>query len=124
MSDKLAAAITEKCAPGQPGVTHTLADIIGAGAGVVQPLNAQDNNAWCSRYGGDGSIDSLQEWIDCITAAAECDVDSAITAQYPRVLDWLALVKPSMQGLTPPGADPHGLCERSLVVKPPPWPPP
>ena len=106
LSDKLAAAIVKKCAPGQPGVTHTLGDILGAGAAVPQPLNAENLNTWCSHYGGDGSIDTLQEWIDCITAAAECDMDSTIAAQYPWVLDWLDLVKPSMQGLTPPGTDP------------------
>jgi hypothetical protein len=70
LSDKLAAAIVKNCAPGQAGVTHTLADIIGSGAGVLQPLNAENLNAWCSHYGGDGSIDTLQEWIDCLTAAA------------------------------------------------------
>ena len=87
-------------------MTHTLADIIGSGAGVSQPLNAENLNAWCSHYGGDGSIDTLQEWIDCLTAAAECDVDSTIASQYPRALEWLNLVKPSMQALSPPVADP------------------
>src|SRR5262249_25957348 len=81
-------------------------DIIGSGAGVPQPLNAQNLNAWCSHFGGDGSIDSLQEWTACIAAAAECDVDSAIASQYPRALDWLNLAKPAMQALSPPAADP------------------
>jgi hypothetical protein len=107
LSDKLAAAITKKCAPGQPGVSHTLADIIGSGAGVPQPLNVKNLNVWCGAYGGDGSIDTLQEWIGCVTTAAECDVDSAIASQYPRAIEWLNLVKPSMQVLAPPLTDPN-----------------
>ena len=106
LSDKLAAAITKKCAPGQIGVTHTLADILGSGAGVPQPLRAENLNAWCSHYGGDGSIDSVNEWITCLTAAAECDVDSAIAAQFPRVLEWLNLAQAALTAVAPPATDP------------------
>ena len=45
-------------APAAANYAHALADIIGAGAGVPQPLNAENLNAWCSHYGGDGSIDT------------------------------------------------------------------
>jgi hypothetical protein len=110
LPEKLSAGITAKCTPGGNN-THTVGDILGTGATVLQPLNADDLNAWCSHYGGDGSIDTLQEWMDCISAAAECDVDSAIAAQYPRVLDWLNLVKPSMQALTPPATDPTKIAD-------------
>jgi hypothetical protein len=105
LSDKLAAAITKKCDPGQPGVTHTLNDVLGSGAGVAQPLDADNLGAWCSHYGGNGTIATLQDWMHCITAAAECAVDSAIASQYPRVLDWLNLAKPAMQAVQPPAAD-------------------
>jgi len=105
LSDKLAAAITKKCAPGQPSVTHTLADILGSGAGVPQPLHAENLNAWCSHFGGDGSIDSVNEWIACLTAAAECDVDSALATQFPRVLEWLNLAHGAMQMVVPPATD-------------------
>jgi len=110
LPEKLSAGIAVKCAPGGNN-THALGDILGVGAGVSQPLNADDLNAWCSHHGGDGSIDTLQEWSDCISAATECDVDAAIAAQYPRVLDWLALVKPSMQALTPPVSDPNKITD-------------
>lgn len=105
LPEKLTAAIGAKCTPGGTN-THALADIIGSGAGVAQPLDAENLNAWCAHYGGDGSIDSLQEWIDCIEAAAECNVASSIASQYPRAIDWLNLVKPSMQVVSPPAADP------------------
>jgi hypothetical protein len=105
LSDQLAAAIVKKCDPSYqtPGGSlphsHTLADIIGEGAGVPQPLNAANLNTWCSHFGGDGAIDSLPEWIDCLAAAAECDVDSAIAAQYPRVLEWLARARTAVDAL-------------------------
>ena len=110
LPEKLTAGIIAKCMPGGNN-THTLGDVLGVGATVSQPLNAQDLNAWCSHYGGDGSIGTLQDWMDCISAAAECDVDSAIAAQYPRVLDWLGLVKPSMQALTPRATDPNKITD-------------
>jgi hypothetical protein len=103
LSDKLVTAISAKCTPGGSN-THTLADIIGVGAGVPQPLDADNLGGWCSHYGGSGSIASVQDWINCITAAAECDVASAIASQYPRVLDWLNLAQPAMSAVAP-GAD-------------------
>ena len=56
LSDKLAAAIAKSCAPGQDGVTHTLADALGDGSDVAQPLAVERLNTWCSQYGGDGSV--------------------------------------------------------------------
>lgn len=107
LSDKLAASITKACAPGQDGVTHTLADVLGAGSGVAQPLAVEEINEWCSEYGGDGSVDSVDEWIDCITAVTECAVDSTVAAQFPRVLDWLNLAKGAMLSVSAPADDPN-----------------
>jgi len=111
LSDHLAASIAKKCDPTSPGVTHTVGDVVGAGATVSQPLNAADLAAWCASFGGSGSITTLQDWASCIGTAAECDADSAIASQYPRALDWLALVKPSMLLLTPPATDPNKIAD-------------
>jgi len=108
---KLLAQIQGKCSPGQAGITHTEGDIVGVGATVSQPLNAGNLGAWCAHFYGDGSIDDPNEWENCILNAAECDADSTIAVQYPRVLDWLALVKPVMQALTPPPTDPLRITE-------------
>ena len=105
LKEKLLASIVKKCDPSQPGVTHTLADILGSGAGVPEPLRVENINAWCVHFGGDGSIGSVQEWVDCIAASAECSVEAAISTQYPRALEWLTLVKPWMQLRTPPPQD-------------------
>jgi hypothetical protein len=105
LKEKLLASIVKKCDPSQPGVTHALADVLGSGAGVPEPLKVENIDAWCTYFGGDGSIGSAQEWVDCIAASAECSVEAAISTQYPRALEWLALVKPSMESLTPPLSD-------------------
>src|SRR5579862_288834 len=88
LPEKLVAMIDTKCTPGGNN-TLTLGDILGVGATLTQPLDANGLSAWCSHYGGDGSVDSLQQWTDCLAAAAECSVDATIAAQYPRVLSWL-----------------------------------
>src|SRR5262249_16276739 len=66
---------------------------------------------WCVQFGGDGSIDTLQEWIDCEAAALTCAARHAVSAQYPRALEWLALVKPAMQALTAPAGDPQQISD-------------
>jgi hypothetical protein len=105
LTEKLTAAIVKKCEPGRLNVTHTLGDILGSGAGVPQPIDAQDINAWCAQFGGDGSIDTLQEWIDCLVASQECAVQAAISTQYPRALAWLDEVKQAMNNVSSPARD-------------------
>jgi hypothetical protein len=97
--------ITVKCAPGQPEVTHTLADVLGTGVpGVAEPLHAANLGAYCAHFGGDGSVDSLAEWLDCLAAASECAADTALAVTYPRGLEWLALVRPAMLPIDKDGA--------------------
>ncbi|MBI1814979.1 MAG: hypothetical protein HYR72_08385 [Deltaproteobacteria bacterium] len=111
LGEKLTATIDRKCEPGMLYVTHTLADVLGPGAGVPQPLNAENINSWCANFGGDGSIDSVAEWIDCVRNAHTCAAHAAIATQYPRALEWLALVKPAMQALVPPATDPNKITD-------------
>ena len=89
--------INTKCDPSQDNVIHTLEDILGAGAGVMEPLLATNLDAYCASFGGDGNIDSLNEWSSCVAAASECAVDSAIAAQFPRALEWMERVGPEME---------------------------
>jgi hypothetical protein len=104
LGEKLAAKITLKCAPGGNN-THTLQDILGSGAGVPQPLDAENLGAYCAKLGGDGTINTLQEWITCVTAAHTCAARAALASQYPRALDWLPLVQPVMSAVIPPSSD-------------------
>src|ERR1043166_4231851 len=108
LKEKLSTKIRLKCDPTfNPGaVTHTTNDVTGHGPGNdPQQINTKNLDQWCQNFGGDGSIDSVQEWVDCITAAHECEVEQAIAEQYPRVSEWLTAVKPIMNGLPSPTND-------------------
>jgi len=102
---KMTAKIVAKCDPATPGIEHTLQDILGTGAGVPQPINAENINTWCARFGGDGAINTLQEWIDCVVAANECAGDEAISTHFPRALQWFDQVRPAMVALIPSPTD-------------------
>ncbi|HVM97107.1 MAG TPA: hypothetical protein VMT89_12015 [Candidatus Acidoferrales bacterium] len=106
--EKMTTNIKKKCEPGMPGVLHTFADIRGIMNTVPQPLKTTNIDTWCKRFGGDGSIDSVQEWINCLTQAHSCDADSGISVQYPRAIEWLGLVNTAIGALPPPPAsDPN-----------------
>ena len=45
LGEKFTTKVAAKCDPTQPNVTHTLADILGTGAGVNEPLNAENIGA-------------------------------------------------------------------------------
>ena len=105
---KLIEKISKKCDPLQDKVTHSLEDILGAGAGVMEPLEATNLNDYCASFGGDGTIDSLSEWSSCVAAASECAVDSAIAVQFPRALEWMERVAPEMAASS---ADPAKIAE-------------
>ena len=105
LAEKLKAGIERRCTPG--GVnSFSLQDVLGVAPGVGRPLDVVNLNGWCAHFGGDGTIDTVDEWISCVTAALECDVREALTVQYPRGLEWLAAVRPAMQAFPSPAADP------------------
>jgi hypothetical protein len=102
LGEKLAAAIDKKCASG----THTLADILGTGAGVPVPAAVERLEAWCQNFGGSGSITTLQQWIDCVAASHACSAQQTIATEYPRAIEWLGDVRPFMNEVSPPSSDP------------------
>jgi cysteine-rich repeat protein len=92
-------------------VTHTLADLLGHGAAVAEPLKALNLNAYCTAFGGDGVIDSVEEWLACVVAASTRAANTVIAAIYPRVLEWLDLLRPALEALRPPEDDPHQMAD-------------
>jgi hypothetical protein len=116
LKEKLAAKIQPKCDKiFNPNLAHTDDDITGKGSPTVPvPLNTKQLDSWCMNFGGDGSIDgvhtppetTVREWIDCIAGAHQCEVEQAIAEQYPRAAEWLTAVKPLMQAIPTPSADP------------------
>jgi hypothetical protein len=106
LEERLTAAIQVQCDFTASGVMHTLADILGNGAEVAEPLWAVNLDAYCANFGGDGAIESLEEWRACLVAASTRAAAAAMTAMYPRALEWLDLVRPAMASLQPPEEDP------------------
>jgi hypothetical protein len=100
IEQKMVQSITATCDPAA-GTEHTLGDVRGIGAGVSEPLATVNLDVYCAAFGGDGVLDSVAEWIECIDAANECAVDAAIAAQFPRALEWLDLVRPPLAALVP-----------------------
>ena len=80
---------------------HALQDIVGAGVGGRQPIGAGRITPWCERFGGDGAVDTLAEWLDCIVASAECTANQAGVMRYPRALEWFDQIRPAMLALVP-----------------------
>jgi len=84
-------AVTKKCEPlFTPSVTHTINDITAhAGGGVTEKIKTVNADLWCKHFGGDGSIDSVSEWEDCLVASFNCEAAAAIASQFPRAGEWL-----------------------------------
>ena len=81
---------------------HTAADVLGAGAAIMgDSIQADDLGSWCSQFGGDGFVNTIQEWIDCQLAAAECEARQQLAAEYPNALAWLADVRGDIVALGP-----------------------
>ena len=98
-------AISRRCDPAvEPGLEHTAADVLGTGAGVATPLNADELGAWCAWFGGDGEINTVNEWIDCMMSAQSCVAYAGVSVDFPRSLEWLGLAATAMNNLTPPPA--------------------
>lgn len=63
----------------------------------------------CAAYDGDGAVDDLDEWLFCIDEAASCGARHALVSQYPRLTEWLALVRAEVLAVDK-GCQPAGTC--------------
>jgi hypothetical protein len=100
---KFRAKVAKACDPAvNAGLEHTANDVLG-GIGLVSgdQIDAASLGASCAAFGGDGSVDDIDEWLDCVTAAAECQADRQIGAAYPNVLAWLGDVRGDILALDP-----------------------
>ena len=102
LEEKLAAKITAACSAGP----FTLDDVIGSPSpGVQQPLDAEKLAAYCQYFGGDGTVNSVAKWTDCVVAAHTCAARSALATQYPRAVEWLGALVVPMNGVPSPLSD-------------------
>ncbi len=80
---------------------HSLGDLLGPSDLAAESLDVSSLDGYCESFGGDGSIDSLDEWADCIVAAQNCEANQAMMVRYPRALEWLQGVRADMLLVTP-----------------------
>src|SRR5262249_45456016 len=100
LPEKMAAAVAARCDPASHGVTHTIEDVTGKGPGRVgQPLDTVNIDAWCEQFGGDGSIDTVAEWIGCLQQSHESAARVTVSAEFPRVVEWLGVLVPAMEAV-------------------------
>ncbi len=86
LEEKLARKITMACSSG----AFAPDDVIGSPLpGVQEPLDAKNLAAYCQHFGGDGTVDSVEKWRDCVVAAHTCAARAALATQYPRAIEWL-----------------------------------
>lgn len=97
---RMSAKILKKCDPASSAtIDHTLEDVLGPGAGVAEPLHVSRLGPWCRNFGGDGSIESVQEWIDCLAASQYCTAAAYTAARHPRTLEWFTALRPLLESL-------------------------
>jgi hypothetical protein len=88
-ADKMKAKVLDACDPA--GNAHEAGAVLGGGDGTVQqPLAALDLDAYCGAFAA-GSR-TVADWIDCLRTAAECQARQQIAVDFPRGLEWLALM--------------------------------
>ena len=90
--------LTRWCAPGQRDVTHSAAAVLGTDPAAGQTIDARSLGAVCESFGGDGAIDTVEEWLGCVVAAHWSAAATAVATQYPRAVQWLAQLRPAMSG--------------------------
>jgi len=97
IADRFTAKVVDRCAP-SPANPHLIADLLGTGfPTVAESLRVGlDLGEVCRGYGGDGSVDSETEWLDCVRASQDCAVQQAIASAFPRAATWLAAVAAAM----------------------------
>lgn len=104
LAAKMQAKILAACDPGvNPALAHTVADVLGPGATAPDPLFVANLGPWCTNFGGDGTIDSVTDWIACKRNASNCQADQALSTEYAQMTAWLALIRPEIVAL---GVDP------------------
>ncbi len=116
LEGKTKAKLLKSCDPAtNPGLAHSAAQVLELVPPMTpQGIEAKNLNAWCSYFDNDplgtadyadGTVDTVEEWIDCALAIADCSARQALASQYPRTLDWLASLEPELAAAGPIFAD-------------------
>lgn len=99
LSAQLATKIAAACDPSTNAkLLHTEGDVVGAGP-LAESVLASNLGAWCSKYGGDGTIATLDDWVDCVASGATCAARQQVALTFPRLLEWLNGLRPAILAL-------------------------
>ena len=107
LPEKLSTNIRKKCDPVlMPSLAHVANDVTGDGPGNdTQQMDSNRTTTLCGDFGVTPSSNHIQDWVKCIIASNQCQVNQAISEQYPRVSEWLTQVIPLMNAVPPPASD-------------------
>ncbi len=91
LAAKTRALVAKACDPRvNRDLEHTEADVIGRGTPrAAQPIRASALDEYCSAFGGDGAVDSVEEWQRCLERAAAWHAYHQVIVEYPRASEWL-----------------------------------
>jgi hypothetical protein len=67
-------------------------------------LGAANLGEYCKAFGGDGAVDDFAEWLTCLHATADVQVQEAIATRWPRALEWFAALANAIAALPPAAA--------------------
>lgn len=100
---KAKAKIRKRCDPTfNASLTHTTAQVLNLSL-MPRGIEAKSLDAYCTAFDGDGSLDTVEEWIDCSFNAGLCQARQQLAIEYPRVLEWSDDIQAGISAL---GADP------------------
>lgn len=110
-ASKASERIRQACDPDHPSskARHTTLDVLGKAAGATvsgDAIEAAALGEWCANFGvGGGEVASVEDWIDCQVAAAECGARQQLAAEIPNLLAWLSDVRTDVEVLALAGDD-------------------
>lgn len=101
LTAKFLANVAKAC---DPSVNTSLQHMAGDVLDIVPPsvpegIEAKNLDGWCTTFGGDGSLDTVAEWIDCDAQAVRCESLQRLSVIYPRLSEWLLAVASEILGL-------------------------
>lgn len=98
--NKAKAKIDKRCQPARN--PHTTDQVLSlTPTGVAQGIEARNLANFCISFGSDGNLDSVGEWIDCQLVAVECGARQQVGTQFPRILEWIPLLRAELDALGP-----------------------
>lgn len=86
---------------GGASLAHSSGDVLGPGKVVAQSLQAGDLGTYCSGFGGNGTVASVEDWRNCVRTAHLCEARQALAVQYPRGREWLQAVASGVAAANP-----------------------